>query len=169
MRRFPALFALLLPVMFHSSVFAGQPPDLSSLPAGFRYCPAPWADNSEFNSSYFAVDARTGVMSRYVDGAPREELNAPVDETERVLYVSPPINVENRYVPPQHLANNPPYPGFQQRQPMQPAHGPNFGEPMRYRQPQQPQPDPAYAHTPPPQRPRQEQGQKQPWWKRVMQ
>lgn len=84
-----------------------QLPDISSLPVGFKFCPAPGADNSDFNCSYYAIDAQTGVMSRYVDGQPKEDLGY-VDTEEKVLFVAPQVDVENRYVP---------YPGAAPQQP----------------------------------------------------
>lgn len=136
------IFSLSFPV-----TNAGEQPfpDLSSLPVGFKFCPAPGADNTDFNCSYYAIDAQTGQLSRYVDGQPRQDLG-PVDTEEKLLFVAPPVNVENRYVP---------YPGAAPQQP--PAefansnHGYNPNRPQypAYSQ-QQPHPGQQYANGNPP-------------------
>lgn len=106
--------AFLFAACFGIAAFAGELPNVSSLPTGFRYCPAPGADNRDFNGSYYAVDARTGEMTRYMDGAPREEPFGPVDTEEKVLFVAPPISVENRYVPYPGAAPQEPPPEFRE-------------------------------------------------------
>jgi hypothetical protein len=79
---------------------AGQPVNIQTLPDGARYCPAPWADNSEFMSSYFSVDARTGQMTRHDANSGPVGMTPEPEAKEEVLFVSPPISVENIYVPP---------------------------------------------------------------------
>lgn len=92
----------------HQTLAGESFPDLSSLPNGFRYCPAPGADNSEFNCSYYAIDAQTGQLSRYTDGQPRQDLG-PVDMEEKILFVAPQVDVENKYVPvPGGMPQQPP-------------------------------------------------------------
>lgn len=153
-------------------------PNVSQLPVGFRYCPAPGADNSDFNNSYYAIDARTGQMSRYVDGQPHQDLE-PVDTEEKVLFVAPPVNVENRYVPfpggqaqqaPPEFANsmhgdNPEWQRQQayHQQPMQPQQQPYYNQP-----PQQQYPQREYAHRPEQPRDNRQANNRQPWWRRVL-
>lgn len=159
MRRFglAVAAAAFLFAIHHGAAFAAQrqespaPPALSRLPVGFKYCPAPGADNRDFNSSYYATDARTGQTTRYVDGAPRAEPYGPVDTEEKVLWVSPPISVENRYVPYPGAAPQEPPPAFRE------GHARNL-----------------HAAAQPDRRSRQdakggaESGAKQPWWKKVL-
>lgn len=163
-------FAVSLFVLGQTGAQAGERlPDISALPNGFRYCPAPGANNTEFNSSYFAIDAQTGQMSRYVDGQPRQELE-PVDTEEKILFVAPTINVENRYVP---------YPGAAPQQaPREFAdsnHGYNPNRPQQYpsqyppqqpgySQPRQDYQQQEYAHHNPNGGP----NPKRPWWKKVL-
>lgn len=149
--------AAFLLVLHHGAACAGQwqeappPPNVSRLPVGFKYCPAPGADNRDFNSSYYAVDARTGEMSRYVDGAPRAEPYGPVDSEEKVLWVSPPISVENRYVPYPGAAPQEPPPEFRD------GHARNLHAAARPGRRPQPEDRNDRGH-----------GAKQPWWKKVL-
>jgi hypothetical protein len=93
---------LVFAVICVSAAFAraGQPGNVTPLPAGARFCPAPGADNAEFMSSYFSVDARTGRMTRHDADSGPVGVDLAVPEEEVVLFVSPPISVENVYVPP---------------------------------------------------------------------
>ncbi len=166
-----AIAAAFLVVLLHSApVAAGQMrmpdapppmPNLSAFPPGLKFCPAPGADNSEFNSSYYAVDARTGEMTRYMDGAPRNEPFGPVDAEEQVLYVSPPISVENRYVPYPGAAPQEPPPAFRRA----PARNPER-DLHAYTAPAVP--DPRVVRTAPPPRDKQRRDSKLPWWKAVL-
>ncbi len=172
----PAFAVVMLAVTF---ALAGQPIDINSLPAGARFCPAPWADNNEFMSSYFSIDAQTGRMTRHDPGSGPVGMTPEPVAREEVLFVSPPISVENVYVPPPGGPAVPPRTRAtgtvqQSRQPPPQAYSPM---PQQYRQPppqqrpvpvqrpqqvypqytQYPQPQPyppqAYAQQPLPQRP----------------
>lgn len=81
------------------AAFAGQPANVP-LPAGARFCPAPGADNSEFMGSYFSIDAQTGQMTRHDPGSAPIGVTPEPTAREEVLFVAPPISVENVYVPP---------------------------------------------------------------------
>lgn len=162
--------ALAVFVISSNNIQAGERlPNVASLPVGFRYCPAPGADNSDFNSSYYAIDAKTGQMSRYVDGQPRQDLE-PVDTEEKLLFVAPTVNVENRYVPypgaapqqaPAEFANS--YNGdndtYMRQQAPQPQYQPPYPQQM-----QQPRPGEEYAHY----GPRPDPNAKRPWWKKML-
>ncbi len=166
-----AVSALLLAVLCPASrASAGQmpalppPPNLSALPPGLKFCPAPGADNREFNSSYYAVDARTGEMTRYMDGVPRAEPFGPVDAEEQVLYVSPPISVENRYVPYPGAAPQEPPAAFR-RAPVPP---PSRNQGNALHASAAPAPDPRVVRQAPPPRDKQRRDSKLPWWKAVL-
>lgn len=149
-----------------AAAHAGQPININSLPAGTRFCPAPGADNTEFMSSYFSIDARTGQMTRHdANSGPVGVTPEPIAQ-EEVLFVSPPISVENVYVPPPGGSAVPPQthatgvyrqpqrpqqprqmqqrPLRQQPYPQQQAQRPQPMQPQ-YRQPQYP----VYAQTQP--------------------
>lgn len=136
-------------------------PNPGSLPVGLKFCPAPGADNREFNSSYYAVDARTGQMTRYMDGVPREEPFGPIDGREEVLFVAPPISVENRYVPYPGAAPQMPPPEFRQPPAQQQQAMRQPGEQPR-RRPAAARPAPvARSRQPMPQQPVQQRQQAQ--------
>ena len=143
-----------------AAVRAGQPIDINSLPAGTRYCPAPWADNSEFMSSYFSVDVKTGVMTRHDSNSGPVGVTPEPQAKEQVLYVSPPISVENVYVPPRGGPARPPQtmatgvvgqgPQARQRQMRQPAYPqqPRQAYPQPAQSYQQPYPQQAQNYSP---------------------
>lgn len=161
---------------------AGQPIDINSMPAGTRFCPAPGADNSEFMQSYFSIDARTGRMTRHdPDSGPVGVTPEPVAK-EEVLFVSPPISVENVYVPPPGGPARPPRtratgvlrqpapqrqayrpaPQRQQPRPQQYVARPQaYPQPQVQAQPVYPQAYPSHAYAQP--RPRQPQAYSQPY------
>lgn len=159
MRKAGLAFAVALSAC--ALVRAGQPVDANSLPAGTRYCPAPWADNSEFMSSYFSVDARTGQMTRHDANSGPVGMTPEPPAEEEVLFVSPPISVENIYVPPPGGPAVPPRTRatgvFRQPQPPRQARmrpPPAAARPRQYvpqpRQTYQPHPKRQYSQTPPP-------------------
>lgn len=86
--------------LFHQFVFSAEPFDINSLPAGTRYCPAPGADNTPFMTAHFGIDAETGKITKYEGTVHPDETPLPPEFSEEiVLYVSPPISVENIQVP----------------------------------------------------------------------
>lgn len=188
--RHSRLLALSLAVVLAGVVVnAGERrPSSSPYPTGMRYCPAPWSDNSDFFDTHYGIDAKTGQMIAYKGNVHPDEINNPPGTGEKVLYVSPPISVENRYVPPgsvQSLPSQPVaypqqqavrqptavsavtaqsgYQGYYQTQPrVQPAPAPTQGQALaqlsRTPQPQKATPIQTRGQT--------NQGsQKQPWWK----
>ncbi|MDR1744796.1 MAG: hypothetical protein LBS30_03470, partial [Planctomycetota bacterium] len=90
----------------------------------------------------------------------RDEPFGPVDTGEQVLYVSPPISVENRYVPYPGAAPQMPPPAFR-------APGPAQNRERGLHAAAAPAPDPRAVRQAPP-RERQRQGEKLPWWKSVL-
>ncbi len=138
------MFAVMPAVMLIATgALAGQPIDINSLPSGARFCPAPWADNSEFMSSYFSIDARTGQMTRHDPGSGPVGVTPEPIAREEVLFVSPPISVENVYVPPPGGPAVPPRTGATGT--VQPSRRPQPPQayqpaPQPYRQPQRPVP-----------------------------
>ncbi len=100
MRRMGLAFVVVAFLVVAVAGAGQQPININALPAGARFCPAPGANNAEFMSSYFSIDAQTGVMTRHDAGSgPVGMMPEPVAE-EQVLFVSPPISVESVYVPP---------------------------------------------------------------------
>ncbi len=88
-------------------IFAGESKGLAD---GMRYCPAPWCDNSDFENSYFAIDASTGKMYKLSgNGINSEEDMGTAVAQEEVLYVAPPISVQNIYVPNPDVRQRPQY------------------------------------------------------------
>lgn len=88
----------------YGSASAGQVRGGNGLDAGVKFCPAPWADNTIFLDTHFGVDAKTGEITKYTGTVhPDEELNGP-GQGEQVLFVAPPISVENKFVPPSEVA-----------------------------------------------------------------
>ncbi len=68
-------------------------------PPGSKFCPAPGTNNTVFLDTHFGMDAKTGAVTAYKGTAhPNDVANGP-GTGEAVLYTSPPISVENRYVP----------------------------------------------------------------------
>lgn len=67
---------------------------------GVKFCPAPGCDNDEFIDTHFGIDAKTGQVTKYTGTVHPDETNIQVGAGEQILYVSPPISVESRYVPP---------------------------------------------------------------------
>lgn len=134
---------------------AGQQLDINSLTPGVKFCPAPGANNSEFMQSYFSVDARTGQMTRHDAGSPGVSIDLEPPAEEQVLFVSPPISVENVYVPPPGGSPVPPRTMATgvMRQPRraapvaQPPRARQYPPVQQYPQTRQPvrQPAPAYA------------------------
>ena len=91
-------------VLGHASglVFSGETAGSGQYycPPGAKFCPAPGADNTVYLDTHFGVDAKTGQMTAYKGTAhPDEALNPNLTTEEQVLFTSPPISVENRYVP----------------------------------------------------------------------
>ncbi len=127
---------------------AGQPIDINSMPAGTRFCPAPGADNSEFMSSYFSIDARTGRMTRHDPNSGPVGMTPEPAAKEEVLFVSPPISVENVYVPPPGGPRVPPQTRATGVILQPPAQRPQAYHPQPQQQAARPQ-----AYPQPPQRP----------------
>lgn len=114
-----ASFAL---VAFSALVFSQMHPadagqySMNPRTPGVKYCPAPGADNSEFLHSYWAVDAKTGEMTK-VTATDHPSTPAGYDtnqQQEEVLFVAPNVSVENRYVPYPGAAAQEPPPAFRQ-------------------------------------------------------
>lgn len=99
---FPMCATLFL--LAAGTVMAGEAVDVNSLKYGMRYCPAPWCDNQEFIDTHFGIDADTGKLTKYVGGEHPYASEISDSGEEVVLYTSPPISVENRYVPPSGAA-----------------------------------------------------------------
>lgn len=91
---------VVLSVLVGGTAAGGEVVDVNSLDYGMRYCAAPWCDNKEFIDTHFGIDAKTGKMTKYVGGDHPYQEDVPTNAKEVVLYTSPPISVENRYVPP---------------------------------------------------------------------
>lgn len=149
------LFAVLFAA--NASGLAGQAPDLNSLPAGTRYCPAPGADNGAFMTAHFGVDAKTGEVRKYTGTVHPDEVEYEPSNEEVVLFVAPPISVENREVP---WPTSMPRPAAAPQQPVyasMPAPAPAYAPPPAYAVHTYPAPQPyaaparaAYAPPPPP-------------------
>lgn len=91
---------VVLSVFVGGTAAGGEVVDVNSLNYGMRYCAAPGCDNQEFIDTHFGVDAKTGKMTKYVGGDHPYQEDVPANAQEVVLFTSPPISVENRYVPP---------------------------------------------------------------------
>lgn len=128
----------VLSVFFAGAAAGGEVVDVNSLNYGMRYCPAPWCDNKEFIDTHFGIDAKTGKVTKYVGGDHPYQEDVTTDGQEVVLYTSPPISVENRYVPPAASVAMPPS--------YAPAPGPSYA-PAYIPAPAY-NPAPAYAPTP---------------------
>ncbi len=96
-------------------------------PPGAKYCPVPGRDNTVYLDTHFGMDAATGEIKAYKGTVHPDEVVNNLTTQEEQLYVSPPINVANRYVP---------YPGSQD----------NAGSPALYPAPAS-QPQPVYQNT----------------------
>ncbi len=70
-------------------------------PPGSKFCPAPGAAPESVIpiDTHFGMDASTGQVTAYKGGVHPNDVANPPMTGEKVIYVSPPINVENRYVP----------------------------------------------------------------------
>lgn len=139
MRNIPvALFAVSALVLLQTVPSEAGQYSMDPRIPGVKYCPAPGADNSEFLHSYWAVDAKTGEMSK-ITATDHPTIPAGYDtnqQQEEVLFVAPNISVENRYVPyPGASAQEPP-PEFRQASrpapaPVMPAPAPVSSRPRR--------------------------------------
>lgn len=92
-----AAVVMALSVLFFNA--SGQAASPNAQDGGVRYCPAPWCDNSEFIDTHFGIDAKTGKVTKYTGTVHPDETGDLAGAGDQVLYVAPPLSVENRYVP----------------------------------------------------------------------
>ena len=168
-----------------TSAIAGQDVFMNSRDPGVKYCPAPWCDNSEFIDTHFGVDAKTGAITKYTGTVHPDETGMASAAEPEVLYVSPPISVENRYVPPAGAAPQASSSGYRQPRTVAPPVASSRTPSARQRD-QSSQPSVASARTQPvPSRPRsvgsapakakspvskdsrQQHNGRLPWWKGI--
>ncbi|MCC8180925.1 MAG: hypothetical protein LIP23_08465 [Planctomycetes bacterium] len=124
-----ALFAV---TVFGTTAIAAQS---NGLEDGMRYCPAPWCDNSEFLDTHFGIDAKTGQMTKYTGTVHPDEIYGTNGPGEQVLFVAPPVDVQNRFVPPSVAFQNQ---GLRQPAPAQPLWNQPSSQPVTaYAQPSQ--------------------------------
>ncbi len=83
----------------HAGEIAAGPGSPYYCPPGAKFCPAPGTDNTVFLDTHFGMDAKTGQVTAYTGTVHPNDVTNPPMTGEQVLYVAPPISVENRYVP----------------------------------------------------------------------
>lgn len=115
----------LAAVFVLGSFQTGNAASSGGLEPGLKYCPAPWGDNAEFIDTHFGVDAKTGKVTKYTGTVHPDETGDFSSPGEQVLYVAPPVNVENRFVPPPGWEGPPPAAPQRQRVARQPARARN--------------------------------------------
>ncbi len=96
----PALFALAVSVAISGQFVRAQEVFMNPRSPGVKYCPVPGRNNSEFIDTHFGIDAKTGQLTKYTGTVHPDETGMAESSGEQVLYVAPPVSVENRYVPP---------------------------------------------------------------------
>ncbi|MCC8180616.1 MAG: tetratricopeptide repeat protein, partial [Planctomycetes bacterium] len=99
-----AFFAFFITFSGTTDALAAEPGDPYYCPPGAKFCPAPGSDNVTFLDTHFGVDARTGQMTAYTGTQHPTEVRDRIQTNETVVYTAPQISVENRFVPPEQVA-----------------------------------------------------------------